>query len=204
MKNESEKYQGTENYLWNKFETAIDEQFLSGAVMPTVEEQYQPLADALGYFWQHASSPRVQAMKLLATHPLFAKYPYQTEIEADYVVIKIAPATKWFCLEIAVYSESVTINVLGDKHTAYGRAILFNRKGLIQDAPKLLNWWGIHDNAAYFAIEEKAQPHALRKAGQAQNDIIPDYTMILHALVTYGLDVCERLENAIVETAKQF
>lgn len=193
MNNELEQYQGTENYLWNKFETAIEERFLSGGTMGKVEKQYQPLADALGYFWQHASSPRVQAMMLLATHPLFANYPYQTKTEDDNVSITVTPATKWFGLEIVIVTHGFGINVFGDKHTAYSEGVFFDRKGITQDAPELIKWWGIDDNAAYFDIEAKTQ-----------NDIIPDYTMILHAIVARGLEACERLENAIVETAKQF
>lgn len=192
MKNELEQYQGTENYLWNKFETAIDEQFLSDGTMGTVEAQYQPLADALGYFWQHASRPRVQAMMLLATHPLFAKYPYQTRTEDDNVSITITPATKWFGLEIIIAGHAVCVRILGDKHTAATEAIFFDRNGLAK-AEKLLAWHSESHPGEYLTLFD-----------EVEHTVIPDYTMILHAIVARGVEICQSLENAVVTTAEQF
>lgn len=193
MTDELDKYRGTENHLWHTFETAIDECFLSGGVMPTVEEQYQPLADAMTYFWQHASSPRVQAMMLLATHPLFARYPYQTMTEDDNVSITIKPATKWFGLEIIIASHAVCVHIFGDKYTATTtEAIFFDQQGL-DKAEKLLAWHS----------ESHPDEH-LTLFDELEHTVIPDYTMILHAIVARGVEICQSLENAVVTTVEQF
>lgn len=187
-----ENRQKTDNYLWYLFETAIDEQFLGGGSMPTVEAPYQELADALGNFWQHAVRPRVQAMMLLATHPLFAKHPYQTSAKDDGVAITITPATKWFGLEIVIASHALGIHILGDKHTAYSDGLFFDRKGLVK-AEKLLAWHGQSHPGEHLTLFDEVEHTA-----------IPDYTMLLHAMVARGVEICQSLENAVVTTVEQF
>lgn len=187
-----ENRQKTDNYLWYLFETAIDEQFLGGGSMPTVEAPYQGLADALGNFWQHAVRPRVQAMMLLATHPLFAKYPYETRTEDDNVSITITPATKWFGLEIVIASHALGIHIFGDKDTAYSDGLFFNRTGLAK-AEALLAWHRQTHPAEHLTLHEAVEHTA-----------IPDYTMLLHAIVARGVEACQSLENAVVTTVEQF
>ncbi len=113
------------DYLWTRFEKAIDEQFLGDGTLPHPEH---PLSQALSLFWQCASNPRVQALNLLATHSLLNTLDCCTEINDQGVVITVPSVATWFELRIILSGEKISVVVVGDERVVFSEWLLFNQR----------------------------------------------------------------------------
>ncbi|MBS9777163.1 MAG: hypothetical protein KGV50_00230 [Gammaproteobacteria bacterium] len=119
----------TEQYIWYCFDTAIADQFLANATLPHADNE---LSQQLSLFWQQATSPKVQVMKLLITHELFNNSDSEYETKASRAGVEVAFNTgaQWFAARLSVGVMGISVAVFAKDTTVWSDNCHFNSQHL--------------------------------------------------------------------------